>query len=207
MLIDLHCHTRVYSGCSILTPATLVDAARAAGLDGVCITEHDALWPADEIDRVVREPGFVVLRGVEVSTDVGHVLAYGLPRYYRELTVMPRLQEAARREGALLFLAHPDRRHKPLPNGMGLADIFDSLEVMNGTQSAPQNSLAAHQAASLRLPGIGGSDAHAPSEVGTCATLFERDVRTERELLTELRAGRYRALDLRDRDPQTEEGT
>lgn len=203
MLIDLHCHTRVYSGCSILTPETLVDAARAAGLDGVCITEHDALWPSEEIERLARELDFVVLRGVEVSTDAGHVLAYGLPAYDRALTVLLHLCEVARREGALLFLAHPDRRYKPLPKGMEMADIFDSLETMNGTQSAPQNNLAAHQAASLRLPGIGGSDAHAPSELGTCATLFERDVRTEKELLTELRAGRYRALDLRDENFHT----
>jgi predicted metal-dependent phosphoesterase TrpH len=203
MLIDLHCHTRVYSGCSILTPETLVDIARAAGLDGVCITEHDALWPSEEIDRLAKELDFLLLRGVEVSTDAGHVLAYGLPHYDRGLTVLLHLHEVARREGVLLFLAHPDRRHKPLPKGMGLADIFDSLEVMNGTQSAPQNSLALHQAASLRLPGIGGSDAHAPGEVGTCATLFEREVRTEEELLSELRAGRYRAVDLRDQGPQT----
>ncbi len=197
MIIDLHCHTRVYSGCSVLTPEALVDAARAAGLDGVCITEHDALWPAEDVRRLSEELDFLVLRGVEVSTDAGHVLAYGLSSYVRDLRVLLRLREAAQRDGALLFLAHPDRRHKRLPNGVELADVFDSLEIMNGTQSAPQNSLAAHQAASLSLPGIGGSDAHVSSEVGTCATVFERDVRTEADLLEELRAGRYHAVDLR----------
>lgn len=197
MLIDLHCHTRVHSGCSILTPETLVEAARAAGLDGACITEHDALWPAEEIDRLARDLDFVLLRGVEVSADAGHVLAYGLSRYEAGLSALPYLHEVARREGALLFLAHPSRRHKLLPQGMELADIFDSLETINGTQSELQNRSAARLAYSLRLPGIGGSDAHAVSEVGSCATRFEREVRTEEDLLRELRAGRYQAVALR----------
>jgi predicted metal-dependent phosphoesterase TrpH len=197
MLIDLHSHTRVYSGCSVLTPETLVEAARAAGLDGVCITEHDVLWPAEEIERLARDLDFVLLRGVEASTDAGHVLAYGLSHYDKDLSALLHLREVARREGALLFLAHPSRRHKPLPQGMGLADLFDSLETINGTQSEPQNRSAARLAASLRLPGIGGSDAHAVSEVGACATRFEREVRTEEDLLRELRAGRYQAVALK----------
>ncbi len=197
MLIDLHCHTRVHSGCSVLTPQTLVEAARAAGLDGVCITEHDALWPAEEIDRLSRDLDFVLLRGVEVSTDAGHVLAYGLSQCEKGLTELLHLREVARAEGALLFLAHPGRRHKRLPQGMELADVFDSLETINGTQSEPQNRSAARLAASLRLPGIGGSDAHAISEVGTGATRFEGEVRTEEDLLRELRAGRYQAVALK----------
>ena len=52
MLIDLHCHTKVHSACSALTPEALVRAARARGVDGVCITEHDALWQQDHIQLV-----------------------------------------------------------------------------------------------------------------------------------------------------------
>ena len=80
MLIDLHCHTRVHSACSALTPDALVRAAMARGLDGVCITEHDAMWAAEDVTGWATRFNFVVLRGMEVTTEVGHVLAYGLER-------------------------------------------------------------------------------------------------------------------------------
>lgn len=195
MLIDLHCHTRVHSPCSALTPDALVRSAKAAGLDGVCITEHDAVWPLPDIERLAAEMEFVVLRGVEVTTEVGHVLAFGLQERTPEASLFEGLRRQAEADGALLFLAHPSRRTGPLPPA-GLA-AFDSLEVANGTEGALQNRVAADQALGLRLPGIGGSDAHSVREVGACATQFERAVRTEAEFLAELGAGRYRALDRR----------
>src|SRR3989304_2201581 len=44
MLIDLHTHTRPLSHDSLLTPDDLIEAAKAAGLDAVCLTEHDFTW-------------------------------------------------------------------------------------------------------------------------------------------------------------------
>jgi hypothetical protein len=43
----------------------------------------------------------------------------------------------------------------------------------------------------LGLLGVAGSDAHRLDEVGKCVTNFEREVRTERELIEEIRAGRF----------------
>lgn len=195
MLIDLHCHTRVYSQCSALTPEALVRAAKAAGLDGVCITEHDALWPLTDIERLAAEMDFVVLRGIEVTTDVGHVLAYGLEERPPEASFFAALRAHAEAQRALLFLAHPGRRAGPLPPD-GFA-AFHSLEIANGTEGALPNGLAGDQARGLRLPGIGGSDAHSAREVGVCATEFSRPISTEAEFLAELRAGRYQAVDRR----------
>lgn len=199
MLIDLHCHTRVYSQCSAMTPEALVRAARAAGLDGVCITEHDAIWPLADVERLAAEMGFLVLRGMEVTTEVGHVLAYGLAERPPQASLLAGLRAYAETQGALLFLAHPGRRTGLLPPD-GLA-AFHSLEVANGTEGALQNGLAADQARGLRLPGIGGSDAHSVREVGACATKFERSIKTEAEFLAELRAGRYQAVDRRTQAP------
>jgi hypothetical protein len=44
------------------------------------------------------------------------------------------------------------------------------------------------------MRGIGGSDAHSEHGLGCCATAFDRPVRNERELIEELRAGRFRAI-------------
>lgn len=167
MLIGLHCHTRVHSPCSALTPEALS-----------------------------RELGFLILRGVEITTEVGHVLAFGLERYLPEMVRIERLKAIADEEGAILVLAHPSRRYGAMPEA-DPARWFHTFEVENGTEGRLQNETAARLARNLALPGTGGSDAHAVREVGRAATLFERPVRTEREFLEELRAGRYRAVDRR----------
>jgi predicted metal-dependent phosphoesterase TrpH len=190
MLIDLHSHTKVYSPCSALTPEALVRAARARGLDGVCITEHDALWPATDIDALSREMQFLVLRGMEVTTEVGHVLVFGVSRHEPIMAVLSSLDRMVREEGGLMYLAHPSRRYGSLPPS-DLASVFDGVEAHNGTEGALQNENAASLARQMPLPGIGGSDAHSVREVAICATDFEDHIRDEHTYLNALRAGRY----------------
>lgn len=192
MLIDLHTHTKVRSACSALTPDALVRAARARGLDGVCVTEHDAVWPLAEARRLAEEMEFIVMRGMEVTTEVGHVLVFGLERHHPAMATLGELHRIVRAEGALMYLAHPSRRYGTLPPD-DLAAVFDSVEAQNGTEGPLQNDNAAKLARGLPLPGIGGSDAHSAREVGVCATEFEAGVGDEASFLGALRAGAYRA--------------
>lgn len=190
MLIDLHCHTKVLSPCSALTPEALIRAARGRRLDGVCITEHDALWPAADIAALAREMQFLVLSGMEVTTDVGHVLVFGVSRHDPGMAVLSQLHRMVRAEGGLMYLAHPSRRYGSLPPD-DLASVFDSVEVHNGTEGMLQNDNAARLARQLPLPGVGGSDAHSVREVGICATEFADSITDEDAFLDTLRAGRY----------------
>jgi predicted metal-dependent phosphoesterase TrpH len=192
MLIDLHCHTRVRSACSALTPDALVRAARARGLDGVCITEHDALWALDDIRRLAEEMEFVVVRGMEVTTEVGHVLVFGLDKHHTDMVTLESLHRIVRAEHGLMYLAHPSRRYGTLPPD-DLSAYFDSVESQNGTEGMLQNDNAAQLARGLRLPGIGGSDAHSAREVGVCATDFDAAVSDEASFLAALRSGAYTA--------------
>lgn len=67
VLIDLHAHSTASDGTD--TPAELMQAAAAAGLDVVAITDHDNTmgWaPAVE----ARPPGLTLIRGAEFSTSV-----------------------------------------------------------------------------------------------------------------------------------------
>ena len=77
MIIDLHCHTK-YSGDNHLEPEDLILRAMEVGLDAVCLTEHHSMHCSHSISRLTIPAGFLVLRGVEVSTDNGHLLVYGV---------------------------------------------------------------------------------------------------------------------------------
>ena len=207
MLIDLHCHT-TRSQDSRLTPSAAIDAARAAGLDAVCFTEHDVLWSFPELDELSRGAGFPVLAGVEVSTEIGHVLAYGLPEFDLGLRRFDALVERAGDCGAALVLAHPFRRHfraeppsvlserviGPAFRRRGLSEVA-ALESDNGATRSIENSLAAEIARRVGLPTIAGSDAHAPGSVGARATEVGDPVAGVTELAAAIVAGRVRVPD------------
>ena len=78
MRIDLHTHSRVSDGTD--SPTELVQAAKAADLDVVAITDHDTAASWDEATAAAAEAGIELVRGMEISTDyVGHsvhLLAY-----------------------------------------------------------------------------------------------------------------------------------
>jgi predicted metal-dependent phosphoesterase TrpH len=76
--IDLHAHTSVSDGTE--TPAELIAAAVAAGLDVVAITDHDATSGWIEAFDAARGTGLTVVPGLELSTQLDyasvHVLGY-----------------------------------------------------------------------------------------------------------------------------------
>ena len=128
MLIDLHTHTRPLSHDSLLSPDELVEAAKAAGLNAVCLTEHDFTWDPEKARDLAQRHSFTVIPGIEVNTEDGHFLAYGLNRYVygmHRTVELARLVDAA---GGALVAAHPHRRQLPPYGG--------PLRVLRGSPSA-----------------------------------------------------------------------
>ncbi|MGD9890477.1 MAG: CehA/McbA family metallohydrolase [Dehalococcoidia bacterium] len=196
MLIDLHCHTSTYSACSSLSPETLFEAAQRAGLDAVCLTEHDRLWPSEELAEIAAVFDIVVLRGMEVTTELGHVLVYGLDALPSGSFLSASLIAAVRQAGAFAVLAHPARSGQIPVAAHQAAALFDTVEVLNGSDGPDQNRSAEALAQITRRPGIAGSDCHSVAEVGTVATVLPRPVATERDLVEVLRMGQHSVLRL-----------
>jgi predicted metal-dependent phosphoesterase TrpH len=197
MLIDLHVHTFA-SGDALAAPEDVLDRAAALGLDGVCIVEHDSFEASATAAEFGEGTGIVVLRGVEIATDVGHLLAYGLEddswQSLRRGGIVygQALVDFASERGAVVVAAHPFRAD---PDAIGerltaLAGIF-AVEGFNGTSTRAENVRGCEFAASYGLRLTGGSDAHLPGQVGRAVTQFERRVETASELAAELKAGRY----------------
>ena len=78
MRIDLHTHSSASDGTD--TPADLVRAAKAAGLDVVALTDHDATSGWTAAIEAADEVGITVVPGLEISTKYHHrgvhLLAY-----------------------------------------------------------------------------------------------------------------------------------
>ncbi|HNM78819.1 MAG TPA: CehA/McbA family metallohydrolase [Tepidiformaceae bacterium] len=195
MLIDLHCHTQPLSACSALTIDALIEAAVSRGIEGICLTEHDRAWDGNDLERIARRSPIPIFSAVELTTDMGHILAFGLPGPDAFSPLAADVFSAAEASGALLFLAHP-ARDGLLRVSHETVEYFVSVETENGSDSRLQNMAAAGLAKGFRLPGIGGSDAHSRDEVGRAATRFEARINTDRELLEALRSGRYEAVSL-----------
>jgi len=75
MLIDLHVHSHHTRG-GVLAPRDVLQAARAAGLDGVAFTDLNTLDGLPEIRAAAAETGVLALVGLEVATDKGHYLCF-----------------------------------------------------------------------------------------------------------------------------------
>ena len=78
MRIDLHTHSTVSDGTE--SPAEVVRAAKAAGLDVVALTDHDTTEGWDEAAAAARELDISLVRGLEISTRYAgqgvHLLGY-----------------------------------------------------------------------------------------------------------------------------------
>ena len=212
MLIDLHTHSYPKSDDSFLSVDELIEGSKAAGLDGICLTEHDAFWSDEQVRELSRRHEFLVLPGSEINTDAGHVLAFGLRSYEFGMHKPEFLRASADRAGGILVAAHPYRRR--FLEGPGrdpearaemlrraAADPFfglcEAVECLNGRGSPVQNLYSVDLCSSLEMPSVGGSDAHRAGQIGTAATEFFGRVECLDDLLRLLRSGEYRPVDLR----------
>ena len=158
-----------------------------------------------------RRHDFLVLPAIEVNTEDGHILVYGLDKFEFGMHRIEQLAAMVEAEDGVMIAAHPYRRYmrwyhlegKDLERGAGEGDHQPrlqhciALETLHGRGNPQQNGFSEMLCELLRLPGTGGSDAHQPDHVGRCVTRFERESRNVGDLIAELQAGRFQAVDLR----------
>jgi len=207
MIIDLHTHTWPCSEDSDLKPHDLIDLAKRSGLDGICFMEHDWHWKEEDIARLSREHDFPVFHGMEISSEEGHLLVFGIGEYQFGMHHAEFIRRLADEVGGAVVMGHPYRarvRYNSDPDqllesvlGNSVFDLVDAVEVLNGRSKDEENRFAIEVGRRLNLRGVGGSDAHSSQDVPSFATEFERQVRSMEELIAELKAGRFRAVDLR----------
>lgn len=165
MRIDLHCHTsRSWDGWT--NPAALIDAARAAGLDRVCVTDHGTIRGALEARE--RAPELVWV-GMEARCAGGtELIGVGIEGPVREGRTPADTAAEIRDLGGVVYAPHPFAylRQAGWHARRGL-DVADIGEVFNPRAVYPPwNRRAARAVRRRGLPGAASSDAHFPWEIG-----------------------------------------
>jgi predicted metal-dependent phosphoesterase TrpH len=199
MKLDLHLHTSRHSPDSFMPPQLMVRRAREIGLDGVVITEHDWLWTEEELDELrALEPGLVVLAGIEVTTQQGHFLAYGVtnPFAVPQGIDVAELCREVHRQGGAVVAAHPYRWRQPFDDILRTdRPELDGLEMMSSNMDADTRRRAAEVNGRLKLAGLGNSDAHRVETLGCCCTRFGATVRDMCDLVEAIRDRKTTPMD------------
>ncbi len=193
MRLDLHNHTR-HSPDSKVDPAALVHRARALGLDGIAITDHNSVAGVRAaIDAAADLPGFLVIPATEVSTAEGHVLAFGvsdpIPRDLAPSETVERIVAA----GGVAVAAHPYRFWSGLGERSTLSAKFAAYEVRNARTLRAGNERADRLAEGQRVGRTGGSDSHFLDEVGRAFAVLDRGPSTLDDVLQSIGARETRA--------------
>ncbi len=164
-----------YSGDGVSSPEEMIEAAKARGLHGVAVTDHNTCEAVEYLlaKGYLREDGqpvddFLIIPGVEVSTAEGHLLCIG--------TVLPDFKGAPAAQvckeiharGGLAIPAHPYDYFRAGIREEVLDTLeIDALEVFNAATTLKRcNERAMEYALARGLPMTVGSDAHHHAAVG-----------------------------------------
>jgi predicted metal-dependent phosphoesterase TrpH len=184
--LDMHGHT-YWSKDSQLALADLERAILRAGLDAVCITDHNEIGGALEL---AARGKVRVIPGEEIYTSEGEIIGLFLKEKIPARLSPQETIAAIREQGGIVYIPHPlDRFRGSRLRPTALAAVLDQvdvLEVFNARNLlAGDNTRAAQLARQHGLRQGAGSDSHTAYEVGH-AYVEIAEFRTQAELLTAL---------------------
>jgi predicted metal-dependent phosphoesterase TrpH len=198
---DLHVHSRASDGVDGVE--ALLDAAVAAGLDVVAITDHERIDAAAAARALAADRGLAleVVVGEEITTRGGHLLGLWLERRVPPLHGLGWSIAAVHDQGGVAIPAHPLVPYPLCAQGWTLRRLLaspdpaihpDALEAFNPTFFGRLAGDRVRRFAERHgLAVVGDSDAHAAGQVGTGWTEFAG--RTGAELRTAIAAGQTTA--------------
>ena len=148
----------------------------------------------------------IVIGALEVATDMGHVLVFGMNSYVTGMNQITELRKIVDRVGGVMIAAHPFRNFFNTNNNVtnlvfqgmagstpSLFDIVDDIEVINGGNTDRENQFASEVSHQLNMSGLGGSDAHSLHGLGRYITTLNGDIKNESQLIECLRTKSFKA--------------
>ena len=189
--VDFHSHT-MWSGDSTTTPDEVRESVAAAGIDVLCVTDHNSIKGAVELKDNL--PCRVVV-GEELRTHAGEIIGLFLKERIPQGIKPENAARNIREQGGLVYIPHP---FDPLRNNLRAevldelvnSGLVDGIEVLNGKTSLQSlNQKASAYAAQHDLAIGAGSAAHVAEAIGA-AYLEMPDFDSPEDFLSSMRLGR-----------------
>jgi predicted metal-dependent phosphoesterase TrpH len=209
VILDMHVHTAA-SDDSTATIAGYIELALAYRqthpFDGFVLTEHRTFTPGLNLQQYWDTYGVLVLQGIEMDTNLGHLLVYGITERVLERFDLTKRMHDGRRIiaeltslGAVAVPSHPFRESafgSVIERDFAEVAGVRIIESYNGQNRPPQNERAGALATQHELRSLGGSDAHflSPKWFLTCATEFDDPITSMAELVEALHYSTYRPI-------------
>mgnify|MGYP001587061649 FL=1 len=184
MKIDMHMHTIYSDGAN--TPEQMVARAKAVGLNGIALTDHNTIAGIERTRIAAKAVGLLLVPGKEVAImhegkRIGEILCLFLEKDTKKdiypVNKIADLFDELKDQDAVCSIPHP---FDDLIRKQGVVAVLekkgkkpDAVEVMNGRNSAYMNALGLEYALKNKLGQTAGSDAHRMEEVGHCYTFCE----------------------------------
>jgi len=164
--LDLHIHSH-YSDDAVGTPKEIIKSVQKKGLHGCAITDHNCL--TGSLQAVKEAPkDFIVVPGLEISTDDGHLLAYNITQPVERHLSLEETVEQIIQLGGIPVVPHLYRNlsgigDQKLPR---IIKSIPALEIFNSCSLPKTNVNIARVARQYNVGGTGGSDSHDPHYAG-----------------------------------------
>ena len=171
--VDMHSHT-MFSGDSTTTLDEIIESVVEAGIDVLCVTDHNAIEGAVRLQRELEGDGICrVIVGEEVRTHTGEIIGLFLTERISFGDNAVDTATQIRKQGGVMYVPHPFdpmRRNLTEASLIELTDLglVDAIEAHNSKTSLQSLNKRAREFGESHGLALGaGSDAHVPHALGS----------------------------------------
>lgn len=166
----------------------ILTMAQKKGIKCIAITDHNTTVGSLEAQSLSEKYGIIVVPGMELSTDSGELLCYGITsKIDKGLPISQAISEV-HRQGGIAIVAHPFNRRHPnidfrrIDEKVFLNLNIDGIEVFNQIKGEVDEYFL-ELARQHNLAITGGSDAHILYQLGKGLTILPDSCKTWQDVI------------------------
>ena len=179
MNADLHVHS-VHSNDGKQTVAEILNECRVKNIGAVALTDHNEIGAWEDVGDV---SDIIIIKGIEVTTSEGHILAYGVDKLIPRNLPIKDTVDMIHEAGGIAVAAHPYRWWSGIGGENDDRMGFDAVESIYGRSLNSSYYRALKLAKKLNLPIVGGSDAHTSPSVGRTFTVIPDECKNDKDVI------------------------